>query len=772
MSKRNRLAEYVSPPDISLESALLGKGIDAVVEATFDGIAASFRFLGKVLSGPEKSPDPRVLLDKNGNKIGRYSWVEKAAENISKTWADPKWVEKNLRSHDVQAPKLAMSLSYQGRVFTTPVEAMTKQAQITQEVYRQYLAPVKTYGKELKAIEAEAKSKLSSEPVETVARWMIAEADKLNLPVKAGTPSPAMVGGTQYVVAPNGDYSSMSVPDNYRANATKLNALSVDAIVAAAKLIVEQLKTIDALYDKTPAVGSGCDFGIWAKFDYDADYGEDLWNRFYFQSIPDTQSDLLYSALFEWNTVMYNACKWIHTQLTDEKVSLEAADLSKYFDHDDHAASSDQRAALFGTVDSDWREQLVEKLECAHFNPIVKDWTEEAQAQEELVKRTASALVFVFTPKQTGFYGFVEVTALAIKDPSRLFVCFLDDDDGTVWPEKQAASVKAIKSYLDKECGITLYDNLDSLADAVNQEVEPAKQHTEGDSVSQEGLFDSVKKLFSGHAKAQTVKAAKANGAPNPFVTLEKFDGYWVNRFREEILHTFGSRDWLTANFVNGHVTDATLANKLKLQGLLKRTPQEVLQTAEKICSTLAKTHHSRLEQYQRAIAAFRPRLDSLIGHGMSSEDNQAFLAALRTEVDKLPKPIAAGYRGPEFFGGFRGDMTDSGPEYVHKPAEPSAGELPSLTLNDVLGVAQLMITQMDTVIKSATAIPWPGIDTFDKGPWDRLDDPTRAGLTELLGMDGQPGEYHALIWTYHYEWGMLLQPVAQWLYATCQTTD
>lgn len=774
MSKRSRLTEYINPPAVTMEAAVLGNAINAGVSAVFDGVGKGISVLVKAMKGADKSPDPHNLVDEKGKSVYSSQWVERATKGIEDFWANAKWVSENLNTRDIQAAKLAVDLSYKGRVFSSPLEALKQQEKSVKAIFQQYRPGIAKYAQELERIEQQAQTMMSGKSPGEVTQWMLAEVGKVKRPLQPNFQGPGLVGGSVYLLDKDGFSSGYVRPDNYRANSTKLDGLDANTITATAKLIVQQLETIRTLWDAAPHAGSGCDTELWNWLsDEDDGVPEELYSEFYFQQQPDQQNDLLYYALMEWSETLHHVSKWVHSQLTQKEVSLEAADLSKYFDHDDHAASSDQRAALFGTcAGSAWRDRLIPLLTCAHFNPVVEDWNAEAQAQEELVKRTASAMVFVITPMQQGFYSFVEITDLAIKDPKRLYLCFLDNDEGHTWPKAQAASIEAIKSYLDKECGITLYDSLESLAEAVNQEVEPAKQHTEGDSVSQEGLFDSVKKLFSGHAKAQTVKVAKANGAPNPFVTLEKFDGYWVNRFREEILHTFGSRDWLTANFVNGRVTDATLANKLKLQGLLKRTPQEVLQTAEKICSTLAKNHHSRLEQYQRAIAAFRPRLDSLIGHGMSSEDNQAFLAGLRTEVDKLPKPISAGYRGPEFFGGFRGDMTDSGPEYVHKPAEPSAGELPSLTLNDVLGVAQLMITQMDTVIKSATAIPWPGIDTFDKGPWDRLDDPTRAGLTELLGMDGQPGEYHALIWTYHYEWGMLLQPVAQWLYATCQTTD
>lgn len=187
--------------------------------------------------------------------------------------------------------------------------------------------------------------------------------------------------------------------------------------------------------------------------------------------------------------------------VTPSTVSQESLNLGQYFDDaDPHAADNDPRAALFGTcAGSGWRERLIPLLTCAYFNPVVTDWNAEAQAQEELVKRTASAMVFTITPMQKGFYSFVEITDLAIKDPKRLYLCFLDNDAGHTWDKAQAASIEAIKSYLTKSCGMTIYPTLEELAKAVNGEVQAISHNdTATDNtnpvLSQEGLFDAIKK--------------------------------------------------------------------------------------------------------------------------------------------------------------------------------------------------------------------------------------------------------------------------------------
>lgn len=95
---------------------------------------------------------------------------------------------------------------------------------------------------------------------------------------------------------------------------------------------------------------------------------------------------------------------------------------------------------LGGTAaNNNWREQFIESLVSLGvlpdilFNPVVKDWNEEAQQREETAKKEACHLVFyIADPKQDGnplsAYSMVEATMALYDKPARTVIVF--DTDG------------------------------------------------------------------------------------------------------------------------------------------------------------------------------------------------------------------------------------------------------------------------------------------------------------------------------------------------------
>lgn len=91
---------------------------------------------------------------------------------------------------------------------------------------------------------------------------------------------------------------------------------------------------------------------------------------------------------------------------------------------------------LGGTAaNNDWRKALVNALVSRgvppyiFFNPVIKDWNEEAQRREEAAKVEASHLVFyIGDPKQEGnplsAYSMVEATMALYDKPDRTVVVF------------------------------------------------------------------------------------------------------------------------------------------------------------------------------------------------------------------------------------------------------------------------------------------------------------------------------------------------------------
>lgn len=476
-----------------LSSYLTGEQTTISTEGLWDGIKKLF---------DAKAPDPRVK-EKDGKKVYEFSWVPTFKKEIEKTYANLDWVKRHHHPRDVRAPKLAVELSYKRRVPETPMDVLKNARDIVMGHYTQNMPALNAYNSAIEKLDDEMLSFYTkTDDAHKTAVEMAKRAKAIPRPFRKGTVGPEWLGGLHVVIGPIGrrgyEVAGVTPTKGYHVNSNSLPSLTPEQIVESAKALLEAVDILAKI--DYPWAGSGCDDGVWPQiYDDEEDTMEDAYNFMYFQDAPEEQANFISLYLGEWSDLLYKVARWLHTQVTEEDVSLESLErspmsllarpklpnkhnislesngprLAKYFDDKPKAARSDQRAALFGTVESGWRAILEDKLECAIFNPVVANWDKEAQAQEELVKKTASALVFCITPKQTGFYSFVELTGAAIRTPERVFICFLNDDEGTTWPEKQQASIDATKTYLTNECGITVYETLDALAEAINAEVEP-----------------------------------------------------------------------------------------------------------------------------------------------------------------------------------------------------------------------------------------------------------------------------------------------------------
>lgn len=73
---------------------------------------------------------------------------------------------------------------------------------------------------------------------------------------------------------------------------------------------------------------------------------------------------------------------------------------------------------LGGTCNgSTWRDELIPKLKIDYFNPVVKDWTPECQAEEERQKNEECLIhLYVITPQQKGVFSIAEMIESACND--------------------------------------------------------------------------------------------------------------------------------------------------------------------------------------------------------------------------------------------------------------------------------------------------------------------------------------------------------------------
>lgn len=134
---------------------------------------------------------------------------------------------------------------------------------------------------------------------------------------------------------------------------------------------------------------------------------------------------------------------------------------------------------LFGTCnDSLWREYfliLLDKNKFDWFNPVVEDWNEEAQINEEFHKSNDEVIVFVITPKMKGVYSIAEVVDLSYRkrENQNLFFCFLTHEKDSLgatqlFDESQIKSLRAVSKLLERN-GIKTTESLVELAKFVNE---------------------------------------------------------------------------------------------------------------------------------------------------------------------------------------------------------------------------------------------------------------------------------------------------------------
>ena len=122
---------------------------------------------------------------------------------------------------------------------------------------------------------------------------------------------------------------------------------------------------------------------------------------------------------------------------------------------------------LGGTCNgSTWRDELIPKLDPARvsaFNPVVEDWNEQAQAEEDYHKENDDFTLYVLTPEMTGVYSVFEVAIDSCKRPGRVVACILEERDGKTFEGQVAKNMKKIKKDLVKN-GTLVFDNLDQIA--------------------------------------------------------------------------------------------------------------------------------------------------------------------------------------------------------------------------------------------------------------------------------------------------------------------
>ncbi len=126
---------------------------------------------------------------------------------------------------------------------------------------------------------------------------------------------------------------------------------------------------------------------------------------------------------------------------------------------------------LGGTCnESTWREQLKPMLEIDYFDPVVPDWTPEAQQEELRQRESCDFVLYTITPRMTGVYSIAEVVEDSNKRPQRTILCVLDQDDRKRWTEGQHRSIRAVER-MAMNNGVIVFHALTDVAHYLNAQV-------------------------------------------------------------------------------------------------------------------------------------------------------------------------------------------------------------------------------------------------------------------------------------------------------------
>lgn len=119
---------------------------------------------------------------------------------------------------------------------------------------------------------------------------------------------------------------------------------------------------------------------------------------------------------------------------------------------------------LGGTCnDSQWREELKPLLTVDYFDPVVKEWNEEAQAKEIEKRQTCDYVLYTLTPRMVGVYAVAEVVDDSNKRPDKTLLCVLSTDGEKTFDQMQQKSLKAV-SRLVASNGCAVFDDLTDVA--------------------------------------------------------------------------------------------------------------------------------------------------------------------------------------------------------------------------------------------------------------------------------------------------------------------
>jgi len=128
-----------------------------------------------------------------------------------------------------------------------------------------------------------------------------------------------------------------------------------------------------------------------------------------------------------------------------------------------------KKVFLGGTCNgSKWREEIKPLLKIYYYDPICcGEWTEEAYKRELYEREISDFVMYVITPKMTGFYSIAEVADDSNKRPEKTLFCYLTTDEDCEFTKAQLKSLSATAKLVSNNGG-KVFENLAEMARFLN----------------------------------------------------------------------------------------------------------------------------------------------------------------------------------------------------------------------------------------------------------------------------------------------------------------
>lgn len=355
-------------------------------------------FFGPILKlFDKKGPNP--LLDSKASKSWKY--LENIQQQLTQTYANKSWVERNIHDKPVVSKRVARALSFDDGKVRMPMIVLKEAISAMRSVQKLIEAPAQARHTKLKQLEEKALRRIKAgENQYRVAKDTLAEAKKIKPLSTIPESSYPNWLGYKYSTFFNMLMLQEPVTD-------ELPKLNVDDVVETGKFLTND--AAKALKEFTTAdvfCGTGCDTELW---NYDA-FGDDdeLYDQFYLHSKLNetTATDVYYNYLEAFVNVCSATVEWLARQ-----TSLKALKMEGYGIYTAESAWETLRRTMEYTVNI--LKRLVDWLVKSWRNGSAKAAIQQAEANNSQLTRAKDALLTEGTKKRLASLHTVGIQTIA-----------------------------------------------------------------------------------------------------------------------------------------------------------------------------------------------------------------------------------------------------------------------------------------------------------------------------------------------------------------------